>query len=96
MKLHLIFVGLSATLWAGPALSQTADHAPTKPAADAAARYDRSLQQSAPSNLKNKPADSSSGASTGAAGDDPMGNSAKTGQGSHEGAGSTMPLDRAK
>ncbi len=52
-------------LGAGPILAQTADHAPTKPAADAAARYDRSLQQSAPANATEGSRDSPSGASTG-------------------------------
>jgi hypothetical protein len=49
-------------LSASSVVAQTADHAPTKPAADAAAQYDRKLKQTGPANA----GQSSSGDSTGA------------------------------
>lgn len=64
MKCSLTLVAPVLALSAGSVFAQTADHAPTKPAADAAARYDRSLEQTAPANAKGSD-DSSSGASTG-------------------------------
>ncbi len=46
MKGSLTLVSTVVVLSAGPAFAQTADHAPTKPAADAAAKYDKGLRQS--------------------------------------------------
>jgi hypothetical protein len=63
MKRLITFMASGLAFTAGPAFAQTADHAPTKPAADAAARYDRSVEQSAPPNAAK--GDNSSGASTG-------------------------------
>jgi hypothetical protein len=65
MKRLITFMASGLAFSASPAFAQTADHAPTKPAADAAARYDRSVEQSAPPNAAKGSGDSSSGASTG-------------------------------
>ena len=67
MKRSVTLIASVLALSAGPAFSQTADHAPTKPAADAAARYDRSMEQkSDPANATKGSDNGSSSASTGA------------------------------
>lgn len=65
MKFSLTFAALGLLLGAGAVFAQTAEHAPTKPAADAAAQYDRSLKEAAHANAKDGSDDSSSGGSTG-------------------------------
>jgi hypothetical protein len=56
---------VALALSASSVIAQTADHAPTKPAADAAAKYDRELKQTGPANAGQGAGNSSSGASTG-------------------------------
>lgn len=78
MKRSLTFVASVLALSAGPAFAQTADHAPTKPAADAAARYDRSMEKKPdPANAAKGSDDSSSGASSGTKTEPAPGNSEK-------------------
>ena len=65
MKRSLTLIASVLSISAGSVIADTADHAPTKPAADAAARYDRSLEKTGPANATKGSDDGASGASTG-------------------------------
>lgn len=73
MKTVATLVAVAVAVSSGSAVAQTADHAPTKPAAEAAARYDRSAGKSAPGGAKGAD-DNATGLSSGA-GPSPAGQS---------------------
>lgn len=64
MKSILTLFAVTIVIAAGPVAAQTADHAPTKPAADAADQYDKGLR---PADAARNADDSSTGGSTGTA-----------------------------
>jgi hypothetical protein len=96
MKRLLTGITLFIAFGTGSGLAETADHAPTKPAADAAARYDRSLERNAPANSRQRPDDGVSGASSGTGDPDPLVGGGKAAPADRESSAPNSTMDKPK